>query len=712
MVSKHLTWTGVALAVAIALSACGGGTGEGAVAPAKSADAGSTASADSAAGSGTTASTDVGTEFLEEKTGETFHEANAVPVVASPAANTANAGMREVAPLNAASSTSTSIDLGAPTNEKLAELRGKNLLRGTSNTDLMKPKVHQIGFTRPVSTLASVAATSAALSWAPTAAGGYRTSVQLSSDGAVKLRVGVRVEQLPDSAKVRVQGSGDTQAREVDGAFINRALAANQQADGISEATQTYWMPGSNGDVATLEIELPAGALPSMVRIAIPKIAHGVETAASVADGQVSARSACPLVTPDATCSLGTAANAINSSASYDFLVNGEMDAWGTCSGTLIADKAGSAANYFLTAHHCIDSQTEASTANFYWFNRSSTCDGLTENPGVAQSAVQGANYLFGQSIVSQSLNNTTGTDTALLRLSDTPPPVGTFKAGWTIDRQAVSSTNMTGIHHPAPLPTTTATWARRSDGRISGYGAIFSIDSQGNGTVNYDNTRVNFPLYRVNWTSGITESGSSGSALFRNATTTNPQVVGQLFGGSSTCAVPTNPDVYGRFDIGYEDGMINWLNPGYRMVFRMYNTNTGTHFYTGSAGERNNIRRTIPSFRYEGSVYTVASAPAAGLNPVFRFFNRRTGTHFYTISAGERDAVMNLTDFRYEGIAWYARLSTDNTAGTISIYRFFIPSKGTHFYTASEGERDNVIANLAGIYRYEGVAYKAWPRY
>jgi lysyl endopeptidase len=73
---------------------------------------------------------------------------------------------------------------------------------------------------------------------------------------------------------------------------------------------------------------------------------------------------------------------------------------------------------------------------------------------------------------------------------------------------------------------------------------------------------------------------------------------------------------------------------------------------------------------------------------------------------------VLNLADYNYEGIVWYARLRTDNTPGTISIFRFFVPSKGTHFYTASESERDSVIANLSHLYRYEGVAYKAWPRY
>jgi lysyl endopeptidase len=696
----------MAVALAALLSACGGGTGTGTSTgsdtPAKSTEA-EQASTGNTAGPGKITDMDTGRKAEQEE--ENFHEANATPVVAQPAA-TANAGMRVAAPLNTATPTSGVIDLGVPPAAEITNMQSKNRLRGLGNQSEITAKAYQIGFTRPVPAMATSASTAATLKWEPTATGGYKARVQLRSEGAVKLRVGMLVEQLPPTALVRIQGERDAQAREIDGAFINDVLVSNRKADGNSEATQTYWLPSSMGALVTLEVELPVGSLPSSVQIAIPRLSHGVETAVSVAQDQASAKSACPLTTPDATCSISTAANAINASASYDFIVGNSE---GTCSGTLISDKAGTAANFFLTAHHCVSSATVASTANFYWFNRSATCDGQTENPGATQSSIQGASYLFGQGIISPSSRNPTGTDTALLRLSGAPP-VGTYKAGWTIDAQPVSNNALTGIHHPAALPTTTATWARRSDGRITGYGNALTATIDG-ALVDYETSNRKLPLYRINWNTGITESGSSGSALFRNATTANPQVVGQLYGGSSSCAVPTNPDVYGRFDIGYEDGMINHLNPGFSMVFRMYNTLSGVHFYTSSSVERNNARQNIPAYLYEGTVYTVGNAPAAGRSPVFRFFNRATGTHFYTISTVERDRVLaTAPNFVLEGVAWYASLSS--AAGTIPIYRFFLPSQGTHFYTASEVERDNVIAQLSGVYSYEGVAYHAWPRY
>ncbi|WP_289240874.1 hypothetical protein [Delftia sp.] len=48
------------------------------------------------------------------------------------------------------------------------------------------------------------------------------------------------------------------------------------------------------------------------------------------------------------------------------------------CSGTLINDKAGSGTPYFLTANHCISTQTVASTLETSWFYRTPSCNSRT----------------------------------------------------------------------------------------------------------------------------------------------------------------------------------------------------------------------------------------------------------------------------------------------------------------------------------------------
>ena len=44
--------------------------------------------------------------------------------------------------------------------------------------------------------------------------------------------------------------------------------------------------------------------------------------------------------------------------------------------------------------------------------------------------------------------------------------------------------------------------------------------------------------------------------------------------------------------------------------------------------------------------------------------------------------------------------------AGLIPFYRFYVPSKGFHFYTANEAEKNSIIANLAATYSFEGIGY------
>ncbi|MCB4824163.1 hypothetical protein, partial [Roseicella aerolata] len=57
----------------------------------------------------------------------------------------------------------------------------------------------------------------------------------------------------------------------------------------------------------------------------------------------------------------------------------------------------------------------------------------------------------------------------------------------------------------------------------------------------------------------------------------------------------------------------------------------------------------------YEGIAYQAFSSAEAGQMSLFRFYNPTTGAHFYTTSVAERDSVMaNLPMFNYEGIAFY----------------------------------------------------------
>jgi len=139
--------------------------------------------------------------------------------------------------------------------------------------------------------------------------------------------------------------------------------------------------------------------------------------------------------------------------------------------------------------------------------------------------------------------------------------------------------------------------------------------------------------------------------------------------------------------------------------VFRFYNAKLGSHFYTASVDEANNVQdRLWATLRYEGPAY-VADQSKNSL-PLYRFFNKKNGSHFYTTSITERDYVYSKLSatYSYDGPAY--NVSTAGTAGGTAVYRFFNKKNGTHFYTASLAERDNVVAKLGYVYNYEGVAF------
>jgi len=99
-------------------------------------------------------------------------------------------------------------------------------------------------------------------------------------------------------------------------------------------------------------------------------------------------------------------------------------------------------------------------------------------------------------------------------------------------------------------------------------------------------------------------------------------------------------------------------LTPGEsRPVYRFYNRRNGSHFYTASAAERDSVRSHLAAtYTYEGVAFDVCSKPALAASPVYRFYNRRNGSHFYTASALERNQIMEelAATYAFEGTAFY----------------------------------------------------------
>ncbi|MBP3884947.1 MAG: glucosaminidase domain-containing protein [Olsenella sp.] len=130
--------------------------------------------------------------------------------------------------------------------------------------------------------------------------------------------------------------------------------------------------------------------------------------------------------------------------------------------------------------------------------------------------------------------------------------------------------------------------------------------------------------------------------------------------------------------------------------MYRLYNSYTGEHFYTGDSSELSFLVR--EGWRYEGVGW---NAPASSETPVFRLYNPFAGDHHYTTSAGERDHLESV-GWRYEGVGWYS-----DDEERVPLYRQYNPNAqvGTHNYTASRQEDDFLVSEG---WMAEGVAWYA----
>lgn len=150
--------------------------------------------------------------------------------------------------------------------------------------------------------------------------------------------------------------------------------------------------------------------------------------------------------------------------------------------------------------------------------------------------------------------------------------------------------------------------------------------------------------------------------------------------------------------------------SPSSRPVYRFFNLKTQTHFYTASESERYSVATKLKAtYRFEGPAYSVNTSNPANAVPLYRFYNLQKGSHFYTASENEKNDVIAKfpKTYRFEGAAYDVSLTPADAA---PVYRFFNLKTGTHFYTASEAEKSSVIAKLASTYRFEGVAFYLAP--
>lgn len=382
--------------------------------------------------------------------------------------------------------------------------------------------------------------------WQATADGGRLWRLRIGAPDATELQIGFTGFDLPEGATVSVY-----------------SLSERYSTDAYSRADANQfgqlWSAFVPGDAAIVELYLPPGAGPHVLKIGY--VGSGYRDMfqreggfVTLGSGMCNINVACPLGDPYR--------DEIRSVAHYTFVDSGT---W-ICTGTLVANATGDRRPLFLTAAHCVASNTVAGTMRFYWNYQSSTCSG---NTGVSMAQSQ---------LGAQLRMTRANVDTTLVQLNAEPPQAfNVFYSGW--DATGATPGGTIGIHHPSGD-------AKKITEDANGVTTMNNCIGSGTST----HWRIGAP-----YTQGTTEGGSSGSGIWipaGDATGGQKLVIGVLSGGNADCAgsVPNSGyDCYGKLSVAYDGAAANqrlkdWLDPQTSGATRVqgYNATNDTIFKHG----------------------------------------------------------------------------------------------------------------------------------
>ena len=136
----------------------------------------------------------------------------------------------------------------------------------------------------------------------------------------------------------------------------------------------------------------------------------------------------------------------------------------------------------------------------------------------------------------------------------------------------------------------------------------------------------------------------------------------------------------------------LNAANP----MNRLYNPNSGEHFYTADLEEK----AALVNLGWNDEGYGWVAPKEGTGTKVYRLYNPNAGDHHYTTVEEEKNTLVAY-GWKDENVGWYSD-------GGVTVYRQYNPyanGAGSHNYTTDKAE-NNYLVSLGWI--YEGTAWKA----
>jgi hypothetical protein len=183
----------------------------------------------------------------------------------------------------------------------------------------------------------------------------------IQSDGAKSIRVALSLKQL-DRSKVKDVNLRFFGAKNntVYGPYSLQALI--DQVEQYDESEKIYWSPVVDGSTVGVELSVPSDVDIDDIVMPIASISHIGISPLNMHFSGIGNANSCNI---DIQCHENTWGDTADAVAKFFYTENGVTY---MCTGTALADADSSTAiPYFITANHCVNSQSQAATINTFW---------------------------------------------------------------------------------------------------------------------------------------------------------------------------------------------------------------------------------------------------------------------------------------------------------------------------------------------------------
>lgn len=448
--------------------------------------------------------------------------------------------------------------------------------------------------------------------------GRMRWTLLVHAPGATDVNLGLVDVNLPETARLRVTTA--------DGLFY-----AGPYDDTDVSQSGDLWTPILPGDFVVIEAEMASDVYEDF-SLTVFRVNSGyLDILDWLSDATKDAQKAQGWCNIDVVCPATSGwGNPIRSVGRYSIMGTG------LCSGTLIMNQRADFRPFFLTANHCVSTSSEANSVVVYWNYQSPTCGALSGGS-------------LGQFQSGASLRATyQPTDFTLLELNAQPSSAfNVHYAGW--DRSGVAFAGAVGIHHPRGREKA---WSY-SSGTLQSTAYLRRTQ---NASANY--WRV------VQWTSGTTEPGSSGSGLWRSST---QRLVGQLHGGYAACGNNLD-DWYGKLSTSWTGGgtsssrLRDWLDPDNVGVTAMNGQDPSSGTGPGTPG----LLSPSNSATVNGTSVLFSWTVPSGSPTRYHLQVSRFASFSSTVYNNDNvtSSSITLTGFPNDGTVYYWRVRAQNSGG------------------------------------------------